>query len=136
MSESALLCMLGKLLSGSYDPVAAIVENETDRGFRVVRPGDAPWFPAGDWKPASVASIDGDTARLVLIDAIRPGTGALTLCLALIAKHGLSPAIIDPTAELAATLTRRGWEGRRTGATFDTRETVWRPRGKRMIRHV
>lgn len=127
MSEAALVEMLGKLLSGSYDPVAAITQAETARGYRVIRPGDAPWLPAADWKPASVASIDGSTVRLVLLDAIEPGTGALTRCLAMIALHGLTPAVIDPTRELAATLTRRGWTGRQVGSTFEDRETVWRP---------
>lgn len=122
MNETALLKLIEDVLSGKAAPDQAIVDHETARGFRVVRPGDEPWFPAADWKPVSVASVDGDTARLVLLDAIRPGTGALTLCLALIAKHGLKPAVIAPTPELADALLRRGWERRKGSA-----EIVWTP---------
>lgn len=66
--------------------------------------------------------------RLVLINAIRPGTGALTLCLALIAKHGLKPAVIAPTPELADALLRRGWERRKGSA-----EIVWTPATGRKV---
>jgi hypothetical protein len=66
-------------------------------------------------------------ARLVLIDALRPGTGALTRTLAGIKAAGMIPCIIDPTRELAATLTRRGWKSRQHGSTFEDRETRWTP---------
>ena len=128
MSEAALLNLIVDVLSGKAAPDQAIVYHETASGFRVVRPGDEPWFPAADWKPASVASVDGDTARLVLLDAIRPGTGALTLCLALIAKHGLKPAIIAPTPELADALLRRGWEWERRKGLAGI---VWTPATRR-----
>lgn len=128
MSEAALLRAIEEIFSGGYDPVAAIDKGERDRGHRVVRPGDAPWLPASDWHTASVASIAGLTARLVLIHAKSPGTGALTRTLEGIAAAGLMPAIIDPTAELAMTLRKRGWKGRMIGRTFETREWIWHPK--------
>lgn len=116
--------MLEKLLGG-YDPVAFIVESETARGFKIVRPGDAPWFRAMDWRLASVASIDGNVARLVLIHAFESGRGALTRTIDGIKQAGLIPVVIDPTRELAATLQKRGWRGSARGSTYETRETVW-----------
>lgn len=118
--------LLDKMLSG-YDPVAAIVESETARGFKVVRPGDAPWFRAADWRAASVASINGVYARLVLLHAFESGKGAMTRTIESIKAAQLIPAVIDPTRELAATLTRRGWKSRHEGSTFEDMETVWRP---------
>lgn len=127
MSSQALVELLHNILSGHHDPVAAIVQSEQERGFTVVRPGEAPWLPLADWRPASVCSIHGDEARLVLLHAFRPGGGALTRTLAQLAMCRLRPAVVDPTPELAAALQRRGWRGRAVGRTFETRETVWRP---------
>lgn len=121
-----LLDLLNKMMSG-YDPVAAIVEGETARGFKVIRPGDAPWFRAADWRAASVASVNGVHARLVLLHAFESGKGALTQTIEGIKAAGLIPTVIDPTRELAATLTRRGWKARDEGSTFEDTETVWRP---------
>ena len=116
--------LLDKILSG-YDLVAAIVESESSRGFRVIRPGDAPWFRATDWRAASVASIDGKRARLVLLHALESGRGAMTRTISGIVEAGLTPAIIDPTRDLAATLKRRHWRSREEGSTFEDRENVW-----------
>lgn len=127
MSQAALMRAIDEIFSGGYDPVAAIAKGEQQRGHRVIRPGDAPWLPATDWNPASVAAIAGLTARLVLIHAKEPGTGALTRALEGIGAAGLMPAIIDPTAKLATTLRKRGWRGRWKGNTFETREWIWRP---------
>ena len=119
--------LFDQLLSGNYDPVAAIVENEMKRGFQIIRPGDAPWLDKEDWIPATVASINGMRARLVLLHAKAQGKGALTRTIQHIQAHGLIPAIIDPTIELAAALKRRNWKKRSEGHTFDDRETVWTP---------
>jgi hypothetical protein len=129
MSESALLAELHAMLNDPhYDPVAAIVEGELKRGFRVVRPGDKPWFRIRDWKPESVASIDGNTVRLVLIEAWNQSTGVFTHTVDAILRAGYRPAVLEPTKEFAAMLKRRGWHGKRVGHDFETRETVWRPK--------
>ncbi|MBR2118482.1 MAG: hypothetical protein IJ935_07390 [Afipia sp.] len=128
MAEAALIEMINRVFNGKYDPVAAIVEGEIARGFKVVRSGDTPWFRAVDWRAASVASIDGGRVRLVLLHSFVSGKGAMTRTLEGIRAEGLKPTVIDPTRELAATLRRRGWRGRSKGTTFDDRETVWSPR--------
>lgn len=109
------------------DPVAAIVDNERERGFEVVRPGDRPWFRAADWQAASVASIDGKRARLVLLHAFESGRGAMTRTIKGAQDAGLNPVIVDPTHELAATLKRRRWKSKSEGSRFEDRETVWFP---------
>jgi hypothetical protein len=129
MSEAALLAELEAMLNDpNYDPVAAIVEGERKRGFRVVRPGEALWFRIGDWKSESVASMHGTTIRLVLIDAYRPGTGAFTRMIRDIEEIGGRPAVLEPTKEFAAMLKRRGWRGKQFGRSFEDSEGVWRPR--------
>ena len=125
--HSKLFRVLDDLLSGRHDPVATIVECETARGFKVIRPGDAPWFRAINWRAASVASIKGKRVRLVLLHAFEEGRGSLTHTLQEISAAGLKVSIIDPTRELAATLKRRGWTMRVEGKTFEDREDVWSP---------
>ena len=121
----SLADQIERMMRPDYNPAQAIADDEAARGFTVVRPGGAAWLPASDWNPASVCSINGVYVRLVLIDALRPGTGALTRTLAAIHAAGMIPCIIDPTRELAATLTRRGWKSKHVGTTFEDRETVW-----------
>jgi hypothetical protein len=119
-----LVELLDKMLSG-YDPVAAIVESEEARGFKVIRPGNVPWFQASDWRAASVASIHGVRARLVLLHAVESGRGAMTRTIAGVKAAGLLPVVVEPTRELAATLSRRGWKPHDEGTTFEDCETVW-----------
>lgn len=119
-----LVELLDKMMSG-YDPVLAIVDSETARGFKVIRPGDAPWFSAVDWRADSVASINGVYARLVLLHAFESGRGAMTRTVENAKANGLIPVILDPTRELAATLRRRGWKPRDAGSTIEDRETIW-----------
>jgi len=130
MAEAALVEVVKRILAGGYDPVAAIVEDETARGFKVVRPGQADWLPASDWRGASVASLDGDTVRLVLIHSHESGKGAMTRTLAAIVVAGLHPSVLEPTPELAATLRRRGWRGRVKNLPNGDHESVWTPRGR------
>ena len=127
MSEAALIRELEAILSGNYDPVAAIVEGERKRGFRVVRPGEAAWFRIGDWRAESVASINRNTVRLVLIYAVREGRGTFTRTVQNIEKAGLLPSVIEPNREFAASLKRRGWVSKQHGRTFESREMIWKP---------
>lgn len=124
MSIAALADLVVRATSGQHDPLAAIVESETSRGFRVVRPGNVDWFPPADWRPASIASISGNQIRLVLLHAHTSNGGALTRLLDRTITYDVS--IIDPTAQLVAALKRRGWCGRTAGHSFETREQVWR----------
>ena len=126
MTVAALLKELEAMLSGNYDPIAAIVEGEKKRGFRVVRPGDEPWFRAVEWRAKSVASVSKDTVRLVLLHSFKSNKGAFTRTVQRIEEAGLRPTVIDPTPEFAAALKRHGWSGRLVGRSFETRETIWR----------
>lgn len=127
MSNQALANLLHNILSGHADPVSAIVESECRRGRTVIRPGDVDWLPERDWMPGTVCSVACRSVRLVLLHARHPGSGAMTRTLAMLSMAQLMPAIIDPTPELAATLSRHRWRGRVHGRSFETRETVWKP---------
>lgn len=122
--QTKLVGLLDKILSG-YDPVAIIVESETARGFKIVRPGDAPWFRAADWRAASIASINGNKVRLVLLHAFESGKGAFTRTVSGIVEAGMTPTVIDPTPQFSSMLKRRGFKPRDEGTTFEDRETVW-----------
>lgn len=129
MSQGALIRQLEAMLSDpNYDPIAAIVESEKKRGFRVLRPGDTPWFRATDWVHDSVASVSGTLVRLVLLHAFQSGKGAFTRTVKDAQDAGYKPTVIDPTQEFAAALKRRGWRGKKMGWSFETYETVWRPK--------
>lgn len=130
MSQAALIRAIAEMLSCNprYDPVAAIVDGEIARGFTVIRPGDKEWFSLTDWMPESIASIQKNRVRLVLLHARESGKGALTQMLRKIEASGLDAAIIDPTPQFAETLKRRGWNGKKTGRSFETYETVWQKR--------
>lgn len=128
MSQSALIRSIEDILSDSCDPVAAIIAHEQKRGYRVIRPGDTPWFRANDWRAASVASVSGTQVRLVLLHGFESGKGAFTRMVREIVAAGYKPSVIDPTPEFAAALKRRRWHGKRRGSTFENIETIWRPR--------
>ena len=127
MSQAALIRELEAILSGNYDPIAAIINSEKERGFRVLRPGDTPWFRAADWRQESVASVSGTMVRLVLLHAFPSGKGAFMRTVKGIQEAGYNPSVIDPTPEFAAALKRLMWRGKLVGRTFETRETVWKP---------
>ena len=128
MSQAALLRAIDEILADGYDPLAAIVNGEKKRGFRVVRPGDEAWFRCGDWRIDSIASVHGNKVRLVLLHAFQSGKGAFTRTIKGIFDAGLIPTVIDPTPEFAAALKRRGWHGKLVGQSFETYETIWRCR--------
>ena len=130
MSTAALIKELEAMLSGNYDPIAAIVRGEEKRGFKVVRPGDARWFRATDWRAESVASIAGGKVRLVLLNAVDEGTGSFTRTVREIEAIGLQPIVIEPNHGFAATLKRNGWRKRSVGSSFETFETIWKKKCK------
>lgn len=124
MPNPKLLDLVEKMLAGG-DPVALILEGERARGFRIIRPGDAPWFRAGDWRPASIASVDGMYARLVLLHAFESDRGAFTRTVEGIRAAHLIPTVIDPTREFAAMLKRRKWVENTHFPSHGSYEHVW-----------
>ena len=124
----SLALLVERILNDPRGPAEIIADDEAARGFNVVRPGDAPWFQPNEWRAASVSSVDDmGHVRLVLLDAILPGTGALRRTLTSIRFLGMKPLIIEPTRELANTLTLNGWRSRTYGGGMDA-ETRWWPR--------
>ena len=111
----------------AMDPVEAVVMIETWRGHAIVRPGAAAWLRSDDWLRSTVCSVSKKEARLVLLEARKPGSGALGRLLGAVESAGLSPVILSPSARLEAHLRGRGWvhEPRGVGPM---RDEVWRPR--------
>jgi hypothetical protein len=124
--------LLSMMVAPGYDPVAHIVAGERERGHKVVRPGDRPWFSTADWRPASVASRNAVSVRLVLLHRQDGVRGALERTLRAIVERGLKPSIIDPTSELEETLRRHGWHGVQMGRSFRDREKVWFPNPRKV----
>ena len=101
--------------------------DETAKGYRVVRPGEAPWLPRKDWHETVVVSVDGERVRLVAILAKQPGQRAFTRLVEAVRAAGMIPCVFEPTPELAATLKRWKWRERISGAGAE-REVWWEPR--------
>lgn len=114
-------------LGGSAAIVSDIVKLERERGFTVVRPGEADWFPLALWKSSSVCSTDGNRVRIVLIDAAIPNRGAFRRLIYDIVEMDMIPVVVDPHDGLAATLASWGWRHRRVGQGFGA-ENLWYPR--------
>lgn len=110
----------------SLGPVGAMVALETEKGRRVVRPGDVDWLPIDIWHPDTVCSVGGREANLILLLARRPGTGALGGLLAAVEAAGLVPLVHVPQQRLARHLRRLGWDAVRRGAGGDV-EVFMRP---------
>lgn len=123
---------LGKLLDRmATKPIHEIMrEDERERGYRVVVPGEVPWLSADDWHPTIVVSIDGPKVRLIAILANRPGQGSFRRLIMGITAAGLVPVVIAPTKELRDTLKRWGWRERNRGYGLNYEER-WSPRRRR-----
>lgn len=102
-------------------------EDERKRGNSVIVPGDMPWLPADDWDSTVVVSQRGKEVRLIALLAKHPGAGAFHRMVGKIRSSGLTPVIIAPSREMAATMRRWGWYRRYVGSGF-TQEEQWRPR--------
>jgi hypothetical protein len=103
---------------------ASLRSSEANAGHVLVRPGEQPWLPLADWGPDTVASVDADDhARLVLLNARRPGHGAFTRLIRRLRDFKLKPVVVCPTDRFAAALKRRGWRER-----VRPEETIWYPR--------
>lgn len=122
----SLAHLIEKIVLPDFDPAEEIAKSEAERGFTVYRPGEVGWLPLSEWKSKSVCSVNGIYARLVLIDAVRPGSGAFGRMIVALRLAGLIPCVVDPTIEFAAALKRRGYRGREVGTTFEDRETIWK----------
>lgn len=125
MSIRALADAIEAFMSDGRPMWEIMREREANRGFSPIIPGDAEWLSLADWDKTSVVSINGGEVRLVAIMAARPGS--FTRLLASLELLGLTPVVVEPTREFAATLRRRGWCIEHVGTTFEDRETLMRP---------
>ena len=100
------------------DGIAAL---EGARGYTVMRPGEVAWFPLADWKPASVASVNGIYVRLVLLDAVLPGNGAFRRLVAAVVAAGHLPLVMCPLGPMREILRRERWS-----RVSERPEEVWR----------
>ena len=129
MNASEIIAQCFDVLDKGGDIAGLIAAGEREAGHVVVRPGEARWLPIGDWNPGTVCSITKErTARLVLLHARKPNTGAFTLLVYGLTLAGLSPAVIDPTREFGAALSRRNWRCKTFNRGDRGQEHVWRPR--------
>ena len=120
--------MVAKSLGGEIHNL--IRADESAKGYRVVRPGDAPWLSKEDWRETIVVSVDGERVRLVLIHAKQPGRGAFTRLVDAVRGAGLIPCVMSPTKQLEDTLKRwKSWKWKRVerGVGME-REVWWEPR--------
>lgn len=129
MNAPDIIAQCFDALDNGGDIAGLIVAGECEAGHVVVRPGEVRWLPIGYWEPGTVCSITKErTARLVLLHARKPNTGAFTLLVCGLTLAGLSPAVIDPTREFGAALSRLNWRCKTLTRGDRGQERVWRPR--------
>ena len=103
-------------------------DDERSAGNVVVLPGSEPWLSLEDWDPSIVVSRRGKEIRLVALLARHPGQGALRRTVTGIIGAGLVPIIVEPSAEMRATVKRWRWKRRLIGSSFEDREEHWLPK--------
>lgn len=116
-------------IGGGDAILSNIVNMEKDRGFIVVRPGEAEWFPAALWKKSSICSIAANRIRIVLVEAKQQKSGAFRLLVDQISDLDLVPVVVEPHDRLAVTLASWGWRHRRHGVGAEC-ENIWYPRSR------
>ena len=132
MNKSALLPKIVDELFGIMrHPRGALghmEDCERASGYTVVPVGAVTPFavPEADWD-ATCISLDGKTARLVLLHARKPGSGALHRLVSAVQAAGYVPAIIEPIGpDMPAIMRKWKWKRRRKGNGFDS-YTEYRP---------
>jgi|SRR5215813_2846098 len=103
---------------------ANLRQMEVEQGYTLV--ADAQWLDRSDWREI-VASQDGKRIRLVLLDAMRPCTGAFTQLICGIWEAGLVPVIVEPNQTLIDWCNRHDYRRRMVGHGKHRHE-VWYPR--------
>jgi hypothetical protein len=110
------------------DVVRLMRAEERERGYLVVEPGSVAWLPFEDWRSTCVVSIrELKVVRLVILEAVNPGHGALRRLLAQLVMIGLGVEVVEPVGRVADFLKRSGWTRHERGSTFRDREEFWTP---------
>ncbi|MDI4238467.1 hypothetical protein OZ411_37310 [Bradyrhizobium sp. Arg237L] len=94
-----------------------ILRSERARGCERVFVAD--WLDWAEWKTDTFITRDGQRIRLVLLNAVAPGRGALTRLVDGILASGLQPVVVEPNAPLELWCLKRGWRGRWIGRGKD-----------------
>lgn len=100
-------------------PGEAMRQDERDKGYRIVLPGDEPWLPKADWPENVCVSQTGNEVRIVAIFARNPGQGAFKRLITGIEAAGLTPVVVCPIFQMPKILKRWGWR--------ETAFQEWRP---------
>lgn len=126
MNKTALLPkVLDEIFAITRHPRGALGQMEDceiGSGYTLVPVGAVTPFPipAKDWE-AALVTLDGEKARLVLLHASAPGTGAFRRLVEGVKAAGYTPAVIEPTgADMPAIMKRWRWKRRQVGRGFDT----------------
>lgn len=84
-------------------------------------------FSSADWDEDTLITMDGKDVRLILTNALHPGTGALHRLVASIQAAGLNPVVLSPVGPtMPAIMKHWGWKMHTVGAGFH-RSEEWRP---------
>jgi len=125
VTESFLINLIAQL--GSKPIWEIMRDNEREAGNEVIVPGQVAWLPLLDWDETIVVSRRRKEIRLIAILAKSPGNGAFRRLIDAIQANGLTPVILAPSLEMAATMRRWGWSRRFVGTGFE-QEEQWRPK--------
>jgi hypothetical protein len=127
ISKSDLEKAITEYLSGPPFPVKERARFRA-QGFIIHEPGLLPCLlPVDEWEPDSFVAVKDGEARISLIVARRPGTGAWTRLLARLKANRLQVTIIAPMPYFEAHLQRIGFSGPHVvGSTFEDRHEEYR----------
>lgn len=112
------------------DPLEPLRLYEINRGRQIATAGMVDYLPLADWKPDSFVSLGVRPyiVRAVVLDAVRPGTGAFTrLAARIAAMQNVTLHVVSPTREFRAMLQRRGWRDLAAGKPGSWESNVWAP---------
>lgn len=107
------------------DLQAAILAGETAQGFVPVT-WTEPWLCREDWCDWTIITRDDDRVRLVALDAVERGKGALIRLISAIQAAGLTPVIVEPLGRLEGWCMKHGWKERIVGKG-EYRQRIWYP---------
>ena len=93
-------------------PGEAMRQDEREKGYGIILPGEVPWLPTEDWPDNVVISQCRDEIRIIAIFAKEPGKGAFRRMIAGIKAAGLKPVVVCPFRDMEDILVRWHWNYR------------------------
>ncbi len=132
VNRDKIITTLLKALTHPLGAAGPIIDFELSLGARLLPFGSYKPFEvtSSDWNDAIITILDKE-ARIIAVDARRPGSGALHRLVDRIYEAGYSPVIVEPTRDaMLAVLKHWDWEEKIVGSTFEDRRREWRPRAR------